>query len=198
MLRSVTLSPRITMRVITGSHKGRRLATPPGRLVRPTSERAREALFSILGPRVHKANLLDLYAGTGAVGLEAISRGARRVVFVDHQRASLKVLRDNLRRCGSPREGIVIPGDALHLARNAEFLRWTPFDIVFADPPYHVDIIEPLLALMSQETILSSEGILIFEHRTKTLVPQQTEGLRQMRQARYGDTVLSFFEKLSV
>jgi 16S rRNA (guanine(966)-N(2))-methyltransferase RsmD len=184
------------MRVIAGSYKGRRLQPPAGLDVRPTSDRVREALFSILSPYIHRARLLDLYAGTGAVGLEALSRGADGVVFVEQKRSSLRLLRENLKRCHNPPEAIVISCDVCQVFSHSEFLKWAPYDIVFADPPYHNGEMAPILSMIGSRVPLTLKGMVILEHRSNTDLPQQIENLRQVRQARYGDTTLTFFEPI--
>jgi 16S rRNA (guanine966-N2)-methyltransferase len=120
------------MRVIAGRFGGRRLRAPPGRATRPTSDRVREALFSILGD-VSGARVLDLYAGSGALGIEALSRGAGEVVFVESARRAADAIRANLRAVGDP-DAIIWVGDALAYLRRAD--PEAPFDLVFADPPY--------------------------------------------------------------
>ena len=183
------------MRVIAGLHKGRRLRPPSGLYVRPTSDRVREALFSILGSSINHAHVVDLYSGTGAIGLEAFSRGAARVVFVEHQSSSLQLLRENLKRCGNPPECTLIACDVRQVFGHSEFLKWSPFHVVFADPPYETAEDEPLISLISQHVPLASNGIVIFEHPTKRTMPQQIDSLSQYRQARYGNTSLSFFKQ---
>jgi len=185
------------MRVIAGSYKGRRLQSPAGLGVRPTSDRVREALFSILSPYIDRARLLDLYAGTGAVGLEALSRGADCVVFVEQKRSSLHLLRENLKRCHNPPEAIVISCDVRQVFRHSEFLKWAPYDMVFADPPYHNGEIATILSMIASRVPLTSEGMVILEHRSQTNLPQQVDSLDQVRQVRYGDTTLTFFEPIS-
>ena len=183
------------MRVIAGVHKGRRLRPPTGLYVRPTSERVREALFSILGAYVEQAHVVDLYSGTGAIGLEALSRGAAHVVFVEHQPSSLQLLRENLKRCGNPAECTVIASEVRRAFQNSDLLTWAPFHIVFADPPYYTpEEIEPLLSILSNQVLLAESGLVILEHPTRITIPQQIENIRQFRQARYGDTSLTFFK----
>ena len=185
------------MRVIAGSYKGRRLQPPAGLDVRPTSDRVREALFSILSPSIQGARVLDLYAGTGAVGLEALSRGAAGVVFVEQKRSSLHLLRENLKRCHNPQEAIVISCDVCQVFSHSEFLKWAPYDIVFADPPYHNGEMTSILSMIGSGVPLTLPGMVILEHDSNTVLPQEVENLRQVRQARYGDTTLTFFEPLS-
>ena len=182
------------MRVIAGSHKGRRLQPPTGLDLRPTSDRVREALFSILSPHINKARVLDLYAGTGAVGLEALSRGAEYVVFVEQNRESLHLLRENVKRCLNPPEAIVIACDVAQVFQHPEFVRRGPYDIVFADPPYDDVEMTTVLSKIGTQVPFASGGKVILEHRTKTSFSQQVGTLRQVRQASYGDTTLTFFE----
>ena len=183
------------MRVIAGTQKGRRLKAPIGNRVRPTSERVREALFSILGSRVTQATLLDLCCGTGTIGLEAMSRGASHVIFVDHHRDSLHILHDNLKRCGDPPGTIVLSCDAWKVASHPQFLHYAPYDIIFVDPPYQHHEIEQLLCQMGTEQILSQDGLMVVEHFWKTCLPQDVGCLHLVRQSRYGDTILTFFQR---
>lgn len=180
------------MRVIAGSQKGRRLMRPQGPDLRPTPDRVREALFSILGTRIVGARLLDLYAGTGAVGIEALSRGAQRVTFVESNPRSLRILRANLNRCG-----LTSMAD-IHTCRVAGFLEqaglWGGhYDIVFADPPYHTDEGEKLLPSLASDTIITRDSVVVLEHFTKMMVPPRVTRLLLLRQYRYGDTTLSVF-----
>ena len=183
------------MRVIAGTQKGRRLKAPTGNRLRPTSDRVREALFSILTGRIPDSKVLDLCCGTGTVGLEAISRGAAEVVFVDHHQDSLLVLRENLKRCGNPPEATVLESDAWKIAREPQFLHYAPFDIIFVDPPYQHQRMEQLLCAVGTKQIITQDGMMIVEHFWKTSLPAEVGCLQQIRQARYGDTVLTFFQQ---
>ena len=182
------------MRVIAGSYKGRRLQSPAGLGVRPTPDRVREALFSILSPYIRQARLVDLYAGTGAVGLEALSRGAGCVVFVEQKRSSLNLLSENLKRCHNPSGAIVISSDVRQVFSRSEFLKWAPYDIVYADPPYHSRETAAILSLLGSRVPLAQEGMVILEHRSQANLPEKVGSLQQVRQARFGDTTLSFFK----
>lgn len=177
------------MRVIAGSHKGRRLLGPRGPGLRPTPDRVKEALFSILGDRVRDAHVLDLYAGTGAIGIEALSRGARRVTFVEAHPASLRVLRDNLTRCGLDSAAEVHPDEAeAFLQRRRPDS--APYDVIFADPPYRMDA-APLLAWL--DAVAGPHTLAIIEHGTKTPPPAEAGRWARLRQYRYGDTSLSLY-----
>lgn len=180
------------MRVIAGLHKGRRLMGPVGARLRPTSDRVKEALFSILGSRVHGARFLDLYAGTGAIGIEALSRGAQRAVFVEPDAASRQVLQTNLKRCGLSQLADV------HACRDTDFLRrnelWgPPYDLIFADPPYGQDCAAHLLPSLGGSAMMARDAIVVLEHATKRSVPPRVGRLTRVRDYRYGDTTLSVY-----
>lgn len=180
------------MRIIAGGERGRRLLAPPGRGLRPTSERVREALFSILRERIEGARWLDLYAGTGAVGLEALSRGAAQVDFVEVDRQALRVLRGNLARCG------VADRATVHAVRVETLCRrWastlSPVDVVFADPPYGDVGWQEVLAACAPDAPLRPTGAVVLEHATREAVPTQIGRLEQVRRYRYGDTMLTLF-----
>ena len=180
------------MRVIAGTQKGRRLHSPKGPGIRPTADRVKEALFSILGSRIAGARFLDLYAGTGAIGIEALSRGARHVTFVEPDRSALRVLRANLALCG-------LEAAADIQACSAEaFLRRTmkglpPYDILFADPPYRTDTARELWAMLAETDVAAPDALIVLEHSSKLAVPAGHRRLNVLRQYRYGDTTLSVF-----
>ncbi len=183
------------MRIIAGEYKGRRLKEPRGVHLHPTSERVREALFSIIGERLREARFLDLYAGTGAVGIEALSRGAQLVVFVESHSASRALIEENLTHCGLTPHASIIPYSAdAYLQESMGGQTLPPFDIVFADPPYEESIAEQLLALLGDSTKISAKTLVILEHSKHIPIPAQVGQLTQMRQYRYGDTILTVFK----
>ncbi|GJL65888.1 MAG: methyltransferase [Nitrospirales bacterium] len=190
-----TIAIRV-MRVIAGTQKGRRLKAPVGNRIRPTSARVREALFSILHTQVPGAKVLDLCCGTGTIGLEALSRGASRVVFVDNHLDSMQLLKDNLKRCGNPDNTVAVSGDAWNIVRQPHILQEAPYDIIYVDPPYQHQEIVPLVSKLAAQHLLSDDGILVLEHFWKTIVSQEVDALKQVRQARYGDTILTFFQQI--
>ena len=184
----------MTMRVVAGTQKGRRLKEPTSPGLRPTSGRVKEALFSMIAERISNANVLDLYAGTGALGLEAMSRGAQRVVFVDNQAASIQVLRENITRCSLTKDSSIIPQDVqTFLATRSPQRHESPFDLVFADPPYEISDLEPLLNQINSSEQVGTNGLVVIEHFKKATLPLEAGGLRQTRQSRYGDTMLTFY-----
>ena len=180
------------MRIIAGSHKGRKLMSCKGLKLRPTSGRVREALFSILERNIVGSLFLDLYAGTGAIGIEALSRGAQRVVFVESHPDSLRLLHANLRRCNFP-----LQADIQACSAEAFFRRnvMPPaiFDIIFADPPYQQNSAHQLLPLLGQNAMIDDHTIVLLEHPTKRLIPSQIGRLSRVRVYQYGDSSLSKF-----
>ncbi|MEW6544233.1 MAG: 16S rRNA (guanine(966)-N(2))-methyltransferase RsmD [Nitrospirota bacterium] len=181
------------MRVIAGSHKGRRLLGPGKTQLRPTSDRVKEALFAILGPTVVGARFLDLYAGTGAIGIEALSRGARLATFVERHQSSLRILRANLARCGLGAAADVRACSAGQFFKQAR-MGVPPYDFVFADPPYgDARSATELLPSLSASAIISSDTTIVLEHSSRVTIPPQIGRLSRTRQYRYGDTTLSVF-----
>jgi 16S rRNA (guanine966-N2)-methyltransferase len=183
------------MRVIAGMFGGRRLRAPLGSTTRPTSDRVREALFSILGPPPPGASVLDLFAGAGALGIEALSRGARRAVFVDSSRAALACLRRNLDDLGLAQVSEVHAGD---VRRFAERLARRPpegggFHWIFLDPPYAANLADGTLEALGGAPALTRDGTVVLEH-DRRLAPRQNYGsLVKAESRRYGDTELTFF-----
>ena len=172
------------MRIIAGAFKGRNLKSPPSLNVRPTSDRLRETLFNVIAPRIEGARFLDLCAGSGAVGIEAISRGASHVTFVDRSRRMCKLIEANVELCRIPEEQQVI-----YCSETNEFLRGSKderWDIVFFDPPYKDDYIKTL-------QLLSNNDLVIAEHHHKTELPDTVGGLHRTRILKQGDSALSFF-----
>ena len=183
------------MRVIAGTHRGRRLHGPRAQALRPTSDRVREALFSILGHRLIHSRFLDLYAGTGAVGIEAISRGANHVTSVESDRNALKLLQQNLHLCQIGHELTVRPQTVERFLRHPD--QWNgPYDIVFADPPYtETSKLSVLFGAPVTDALFATDVWLVVEHATKTVVPMILGSTSFQRQYRYGDTTLSFYSR---
>jgi 16S rRNA (guanine(966)-N(2))-methyltransferase RsmD len=180
-----------SMRVIAGTLKGRILQAPTWEGLRPTSDRLRETLFNVLAPRVRDARVLDIYAGTGAVGIEAISRGAAHVTFVEADRRAQALIAANLARCGIADGYAIIRASA---PRALETLRrspsFVPFDIIILDPPYdHA----PAEALTGVEALLAAGGLVVFEHARRTPAPQVSGPLALTRDLRSGDSALAFY-----
>jgi 16S rRNA (guanine966-N2)-methyltransferase len=181
------------MRVISGLYRGRILRSPSDRKTRPTSDRLRETLFNILAPQINdETRFLDLCAGSGAIGIEALSRGARFVTFVDRSRRSCGLIEENLDALGIPEdrtEVVNLPVETF-VGRPHE----RPWDIAFYDPPYDSNY-GPVLFDFGDGRLLTADGTLIVEHRTKAILPETTGYLRRWRVLKQGGTSLSFYER---
>jgi 16S rRNA (guanine966-N2)-methyltransferase len=176
------------MRITGGTGKGRKLRVPAGARVRPTSDKVKQALFNILGENVRDCTFLDLFAGTGGIGIEALSRGAKEVWFVDDSRESLQVTRHNLEQAGFEGKAKIVASRAASFLKKNE----QQFDIIFLDPPYSLEQ-EPLLELVSESAVLKPDSSVVFEHFKKQQSPQAAGRLTLDREAVYGDTVLAFY-----
>ena len=181
------------MRVIGGQARGRRLIVPKGQAVRPTAARVKESLFNILPHDFSGMKVLDLFAGTGSVTIEALSRGATEAILVDSSARSAKVIRENLSRlrfAERARVWIAPVSRALRvLAQRGE-----SFDLIFLDPPYEQKWLEGSVKIVAQGGLLRESGTLVAEHCIRELVKSRYDALRLIDQRRYGDTLLSFFQ----
>lgn len=186
------------LRIVSGRFKGRRLRSPGSRAVRPTSEKVREALFQILCARIEGGTVLDLYAGSGALGLEALSRGAARCCFVERAPAVCALLEGNIEALGCASAARVIRGDACTIVRELN-RRGERFDLVLADPPYATirgqeSECKKILQVMDRYDIFAPNALVVVEHCRHECPPCDLTQLTIIRQQRYGDTVLSFYE----
>ncbi|MFN2354184.1 MAG: 16S rRNA (guanine(966)-N(2))-methyltransferase RsmD [Desulfopila sp.] len=199
------------MRIISGTAKGLRLAAPPGKsngIIRPTSDRCREALFSILGARINDARVLDLYAGTGAFGLEALSRGARSVVLVDNSPVALTLLRKNvaLLRHSFHSASSAFPGVSIRrgdvrrgidaILAGAQKIE-TVFDIIFLDPPYGKNLAQATLVDLDGGSFLAEDGLIVAEERSKVVLSRHFEHLSCTDTRTYGDTGFWLYRQTS-
>jgi 16S rRNA (guanine(966)-N(2))-methyltransferase RsmD len=180
------------MRIVAGSAKGRRLETPKGVAVRPTTDRVREALFSAISPRLVGASVLDLFAGTGALGIEALSRGAVTAVFVEQSPSTAKLLSRNIETCGVSNKARIIRRDALIALRQLT-AQQQKFDLIFLDPPYHGPMLEAVLQSLAGKAIMRENGLIIAEHPAEK-PPRMPEELIIVTTKHYGKTILSFIE----
>jgi 16S rRNA (guanine966-N2)-methyltransferase len=184
------------VRVLEGKYRKRPLQSAPSPRVRPTARRLREALFDFLGARIIDARFADLCAGSGAVGIEALSRGASHVTFVDRSRKMCGFIESNLERCGvSEEQADVVGGDGIEFLRRTmerESLMW---DIAFFDPPYAIDY-APVLAFFGTGAALKRKrGVLVVEHHCENRLPDKVNLLRRWRIIRQGQSCLSFYEQ---
>ncbi|AQS59467.1 16S rRNA (guanine(966)-N(2))-methyltransferase RsmD [Desulforamulus ferrireducens] len=180
------------MRIIAGSARGRNLKSPKGMSTRPTSDRVREALFNIINPYLADCRFLDLFSGTGAVGIEALSRGAAKAVLVEKDRSTAKIILDNLDLCRLKENAEVL---TLDVAKAISLLgqRGESFDIIFLDPPYKKGFEQPTIAAVLSQDILAPQGIVIVESNKVDLPPERVEALCAYRREKYGDTALTFY-----
>jgi len=181
------------MRVIAGTFRSRRLKGTPPAGIRPTSDKLRETLFNVLGPRVENSVFLDGFAGMGGVGIEAISRGARSVYFVDQGRKACSIIRENLESL-DVKEGYRILECDLGKALDLFEREGKVFDIVFVDPPYEKEVLyaESLLAFGTR-SLLAEGGILVMEHSKRVQLAELVGQLRRYRVLPQGDSTLSFY-----
>lgn len=186
------------MRIISGKAKGLKLISPPSKssFLRPTSDRGREALFSILGQRVIDASILDLFAGTGAIGLEAVSRGASSAVFIDNNPTSISLIKRNITayfHCTgnnnlSQKLSVVQYDLRKGLVSSNPLFTENKFDIIFLDPPYDKGLAIQTLKYLDNCEYLSEDGLIIVEERTKTIMPDNLASLKLKDKRKYGDT----------
>jgi 16S rRNA (guanine(966)-N(2))-methyltransferase RsmD len=186
------------MRIVAGKYRSRILKSLKGNALRPTSDRLRETLFNVLGPNVDGSHFLDVFAGTGAVGIEAISRGATQVVFIENHAAAATLIRRNLDSLEIQNGAQILLFDALRgLEKIAARHKPTdaPFDFVFVDPPYaEKEQYDRVLGFLGVASFLSEGSLVIAEHRRTHELPQRIGRLMQTRILRQGDAALSFFE----
>jgi 16S rRNA (guanine966-N2)-methyltransferase len=181
------------VRIIAGKYRGRKLKSPPSLNTRPTSDRLRETLFNVLAPRIEGARFLDLCSGSGAVGIEAVSRGAAHVPLVDRSRKMCALVEANLDLCRVPEERteVVLSEAAEFLrARSRQGDRW---DVVFFDPPYAENYLR-VLELFGAGGLLADDGQLVIEHHRTKELPEEPGRLRRQRILKQGDSALSFYE----
>ena len=179
------------MRVITGKARGVQLKTPDGMLTRPTTDRVKEALFSIIHFDIPGAKVLDLFGGTGQLGIEALSRGAKRAVFVDAQENACKLIKENLIRTKLQQDGQVVRSDYMqYLDRCRE-----KFDIILMDPPYADVFLENALKRITEIDILESNGIIVTERPLGKELPWEFEGFIRSKDYKYGKTLLTIYRK---
>lgn len=180
------------MRVIAGDFRGTRLYAPSGNAIRPTADRLRESIFNIIGPRIRGTSVLDLYAGTGALGIEALSRGAKRAVFIDSDPRSLALIRRNIAKVKAGNRATVMAWD---IARNLQCLRHQgAWDFIFMDPPYHQRLIQRTLEnLAAAQTVFK---IAVAEHEVEEDLEDRPAGYLLEDQRTYGKTLVSFLSPM--
>jgi 16S rRNA (guanine966-N2)-methyltransferase len=176
------------MRVITGTKKGKKLAMLDGNNVRPTSDRVKEAIFSIIQFDIQDAVVVDLFAGSGQLGIEALSRGASQAVFIDSSKAAIDIIKQNLQLCE------LLQKSRVALMQAKDFLQNTKdvFDIALLDPPYNKGIIANVLPLLVKK--MSNNGIIVCEHQVGELLPEAVDNFKLKRQYKYGRINISIYK----
>ena len=180
------------MRVITGKARGVTLKTPEGMQTRPTADRVKEALFSAIQFDIPAAAVLDLFGGTGQLGIEALSRGAKHAVFVDHSEQACRLIRENLRRTKMEQESKVVRGDYMAYLRQCK----EKFNIIFLDPPYAEEFLENSLKMITEIDILQSGGIIVTERPLGKELPYEFQGYSRSKDYKYGKTLVTIYRKL--
>ncbi|HIR85475.1 MAG TPA: 16S rRNA (guanine(966)-N(2))-methyltransferase RsmD [Candidatus Galloscillospira excrementavium] len=179
------------MRVITGTARGRRLKELPGRETRPTTDKVKESIFNIIQFDIEGRNTLDLFAGTGQLGIEALSRGAARCTFVDARREAAALVRENLAHCGLADRARVVQGDALAFLTGCR----EKFGLVFLDPPYASGLLEQSLELLAEIDIVAGNGIIVCESGAEASLPELSDPYEKGREYRYGKIKLTLYHR---
>ena len=176
------------MRVITGTARGRKLETPTNYDIRPTTDNVKESIFNIIQFDIEGRKVLDLFAGTGQLGIECLSRGAESATFVDENREAIRIIKENLKTCQL--KGTVMQTDALSFIRNCG-----KFDLIFIDPPYDSKLYEPVLEAINSVDILSDGGIIVCEARKEKLLPEMNLPYRKRKEYNYGKLKVCIYTK---
>lgn len=183
------------MRVIAGKYKGRRLGTLKNLSVRPTSDRVKESVFSIIRNQIANASFLDLCAGSGNIGIEALSQGAKLVTFLDQNQKCIRMIEQNLGFCGLDNQDSQVQILRIDVLKGIRLLskQKRTFQLIYFDPPYHTEIHKKCISQISDANVLESTGLLLIEHHKTTHLPSEIGLLRRHRQNTYGDTCLTFY-----
>lgn len=179
------------MRIITGKARGLQLTVPKTYDVRPTADRVKESVFNIIGSKIIGARVLDLFAGTGNLGLESWSRGASKITFIDESKESLRLVRSNIAKCRAEADCNVLKGSAPavaeRLAASGEL-----FDFAFCDPPYNKGWVQQIIALLGRRAFLKTGGYLVVERSAHDTLPELPAACELVRSNRYGETIVDF------
>lgn len=183
------------MRITGGQERGRLLSTPKGRGIRPTSDQVRAAIFNIIGQDLNGLRVLDLFAGTGSLGLEALSRGAAEAIFVDKAMQSINLIKKNLSLCGFEESGVIFKRDLGNGIPKILFPADYLFDLVFIDPPYRKGLLPEIMKDLATCDILSSPALIVAEHYKKEEIAEKYGCLENSAIRKYGDTIISIYTK---
>lgn len=183
----------MTLRVISGKARGLKLNAPKNDDVRPTTDRVKESLFNIINPYIMDSEILDLFAGTGSLGIECLSRGANKCVFIDNSKESINIVKSNIKKARVENESIVMNLDFKSAIKSLA-LKNQRFDVIFMDPPYYKNMFNDALSEIDNNNILKEDGIIIVEHDTKDKFPDDIGRLYKSREKKYGNTTITFYK----
>ena len=180
------------MRIITGDFKGRKIEMPAGYDIRPTTEKVKEAMFSIIGQDIYDAVCVDLFSGTGNLGLEALSRGAEKCWFCDNNRESIRLIKQNIANCRAEEWSCLVPGDyekcLMRIKESGDKV-----DVFLLDPPYKKGLYGRCFELIKELDILAEDGIIVAEHKREDEFPEEFEGFTKLKDRNYGTITLSVY-----
>ncbi|MCM3706171.1 MULTISPECIES: 16S rRNA (guanine(966)-N(2))-methyltransferase RsmD [Cytobacillus] len=182
------------MRVVSGTRKGKLLKAVPGSSTRPTTDKVKEAIFNIIGPYFNGGQGLDLFAGSGGLGIEALSRGADKVIFVDRDGKAIQTIHENIRNCDFEEKAEIYRNDA-DRALKAILKRDLTFDYIFLDPPYRKQQLHNLLKVIDENNLLSDHGTILCEHGSDVELPENVGGLVQKKHENYGVISISIYSR---
>ena len=181
------------MRVISGKVRGLKLNAPKNDDVRPTTDRVKESLFNMINSYMMDSDILDLFAGTGSLGIECLSRGANKCVFVDKSKESINIVKSNIKKARVENESIVLNLD-FKSAISSLALKKEKFDVIFMDPPYYKNMFSDALSAVDNNNLLKEDGIIVVEHDTVDKFPDNMGRLYKSREKKYGNTTITFYK----
>ncbi|MBB6217826.1 16S rRNA (guanine(966)-N(2))-methyltransferase RsmD [Anaerosolibacter carboniphilus] len=182
------------MRVIAGELRGRKIKAPDGLHTRPTTDRVKESIFSMIYSHLADSIVLDLFAGSGSLGIEALSRGAQKAYFIENNKQSLGIVKENLTILGLLDQSVVLLTDAIRALKEFA-IKGEKFDIIFLDPPYMKGFIIPCVEGIEVNGLLNTDGIIVIEHKVEDVLPDEIGNLLKMKDRRYGDTNISIYSR---
>ena len=184
---------RVSLRIIAGHAKGKKIITPKGLEIRPTTDRVKEAIFNIISTHISDSIVLDLFAGTGNLGLEALSRGAKKAYFIDNSMSSMKIIVENINKISLVDSSIIKRTEALK-ALDEFASMGTKFDIIFLDPPYGKGLLIPCMKVIEDMQILAKDGIIVVEHNQSELIQWDYKYLKVFKEKKYGNVMISIYQ----